>query len=211
MGIVIELPPERRSIEVRAASFEEASNSIEVIWTTGATVRRFDWRGGTYYDEELVVSPNAIRLDRLNSGAPFLDTHDDWTLASVIGSVVPGSAVVKAGVGLARIQLSVAPEHEGIVANIKAGVIRNISVGYRAHRIEKIEGDDGGVATWRLVDWEPLEISAVPVPADAGSMIRSEQRKGDEKRLAPCEFFGTRGASLAAAARMRMRRASSLG
>jgi len=165
----------RRAIEVRASSFEEASNSIEVIWTTGAKVRRYSWRDDGYYDEELVVDATSIRLDRLNAGAPFLDTHDDYQLSSVIGSVVPGSAKIVDGKGFARVALSVAAEHEGIVANIKAGVIRNISVGYRIHRVEKTEGDDGSVAVWRVVDWEPLEISAVAVPADAGSTIRSDR------------------------------------
>jgi len=205
-GIVIDLPPSRRSVEVRAASFEEASNSIEVIWTTGEKVRRYSWRDEGYYDEELVVNASNIRMGRLNNGAPFLDTHDDWQLSSVIGAVVPGSAKFVGGNGLARVALSVAPEHEGIIANIKASIIRNISVGYRIHRVEKTESDDGSVPIWRIVDWAPLEISAVPVPADAGSMIRSERRKGeDEKRLAPCEFVGLRDDSAAAAlARMRM-------
>lgn len=206
-GKVIELPPERRNIQVRAASFEEATNSIECVWTTGAKVRRYSWRDDGYYDEELVVSASNIRLDRLNSGAPFLDTHDDWQLSSVIGAVVSGSAKIVGGEGIARVALSVAPEHAGIVANIKANIIRNISVGYRIHRVEKTESDDGSVPIWRVVDWEPLEISAVPVPADAGSMIRSEmaKREEDEKRLAPCEFIGLRDDSAAALARMRMR------
>lgn len=210
MGKTIDLPPSRRGVEIRAASFEEADNSIELIWTTGAKVRRYDYRTGTWYDEELVVASSAVRLDRLNGGAPFLDTHDDWSLRSVIGSVLPGSAKLKGGLGTARVQLSVAPEHEGIVANIKAGVIRNISVGYRNHKIEKTEPDEGGVALWRVVDWEPLEISAVPVPADAGSVIRSAPTGKDATRLAPCEFVGEDGIGPAAAAlaRMRMRQAA---
>ncbi len=206
-GIVINLPPERRAVDVRASSFDEATNSVEAIWTTGETVRRWSWREDGYYDEELVVAAQNVRLDRLNNGAPLLDTHDDYQLSSVIGAVVPGSAKLVGGKGLARVAMSVAPEHAGIVANIKAGIIRNISVGYRIHRVEKTEADDGSVPVWRIVDWEPLEISAVPVPADAGSMIRSGRRKGEEERdLAPCEFIGLRESSAAAAlARMRMR------
>lgn len=202
MGNIIELPPSRRGVELRAASFTEVDNSIEVIWTTGATVRRYDWRTSAYYDEELIVSAKSVRLDRLNSGAPFLDTHDDWTLGSVLGSVLPGSAKIEGGKGYARVQLSVADEHAGIVANIKAGVIRNISVGYRNHKIEKTEPGDDGIAIWRVVDWEPLEISAVPVPADAGSVIRSEPTGKDATRLAPCEFVG--GIDVAEAARRRL-------
>jgi HK97 family phage prohead protease len=171
---VIKQPVQRRNAAVRAASFNEADNTIEVIWTTGAAVRRYDWRSDAYYDEELVVGAGNVRLDRLNAGAPFLNTHADNDLADVIGSIVPGSAEIRAGKGHARVRLSVAPEHEGIVANLKAGVIRNISVGYRQHKIEKTEGDEGEIAVWRVIDWEPLEISAVPVPADPGAQVRSE-------------------------------------
>lgn len=208
MGIIIDLPPTRRDIEVRAASYREEDNSIEVVWTTGAKVRRYSWRDGVYYDEELIVTAAAIRLERMNAGAPFLDTHDDWSLSSVIGSVVPGTAEIRGGKGFCRVQLSVAPEHAGVVANIKAGIIRNISVGYRMHRIEKTE-EDGEIPVWRVVDWEPLEISAVPVPADPGSQVRSEGKpSGNEKRLAPCEIISPRDATRAAMARMRMRSAS---
>src|SRR5688500_10021187 len=88
----VNLPKFGRAAEVRAASFEEGDNSVEVVWTTGASVRRVDWRSGRYYSEILEVREGAVRLDRLNAGAPLLDTHDDWSLRSVIGSVVPGSA-----------------------------------------------------------------------------------------------------------------------
>lgn len=210
----VELPPFGRDIQIRAASFEEATRSVEVCWTTGARVRRYDWREGTFYDEELVVDAASIRLDRLNNGAPFLDTHDDLSLSAVIGTVVPGSAELRHGKGYARVSLSVAKEHEGIVANIEAGVIRSISVGYRVHVVEKIEAD-GETPIWRVVDWEPLELSAVPVPADAGAFIRSVGRNDDRQRLSPCRFlrphriFPDRsdltGPAAAAYARMRMR------
>ncbi|MFC3074184.1 prohead protease/major capsid protein fusion protein [Shinella pollutisoli] len=169
--LTISLPAMRRDAQLRAASFDEAANTIEVVWTTGAKVRRFSWLDGAF-DEELVVSPQSVRLDRLNAGAPFLNTHASYDLADVIGSVVPGSAKIVRGQGVARILLSDAPGDADTVAKIKAGVIRNVSVGYRVHRVEKIESD-GDVPLHRVVDFEPLEISAVPIPADAGAQIRA--------------------------------------
>lgn len=47
------------------------ANTVEVVWTTGTTVRRYSWEAGGYIDEQLVVGSNAVRLDRLNAGAPF--------------------------------------------------------------------------------------------------------------------------------------------
>ena len=93
----------------------------------------------------------------------------------VIGSVVPGTAKIEGGRGIATILLSKAKGVEDTVQKIREGVIRNISVGYWLHKVVKTEADDGSVARHDVVDWEPLEISAVPVPADAGSQIRSSQ------------------------------------
>lgn len=185
MERIIELPRALRAAQIRAASFDEAKNTIEVVWTTGATVRRRSWSEGPY-DEELVVTPDAVRLDRLNAGAPFLNTHSDWSLSDVIGSVVPGSARIEGGKGpeggkgLAAIQLSSAPGDADNVAKIRDCVVRHVSVGYVVHRVEKIEGEEGAVPIWRVVDWEPMEISAVPIPADAGAMIRSAAREDEQ-------------------------------
>lgn len=198
-----DLQPFSRDASLRPASFDEKDNSVEVIWTTGAPVRRFDRSEGRFYDELLVVEDGAIRLGRLNNGAPFLDTHNDFNLSSVIGVVETGSAKLRDRKGYARIRLSVAKGHRDIVANIKAGIIMNISVGYRIHTIEKIEGGAGLVPIWRAVDWEPMELSAVPVPADAGSQIRDGRRAADLRAM-PCEFRD-RNPTYADGAWMRMR------
>lgn len=171
MTEIIRLPQMVREAEVRAGSLDETDNTIEVIWTTGATVRRISWLDGEF-DEELVVSGKAIRLDRLNAGAPFLDTHDQWSLSSVIGSVVRGTARIEGGKGLARIKLSSAPDALDRVARIKEGTVSNISVGYRIHAVERKERK-GAIALHRVTDWEPWEISAVPIPADPGAQVRA--------------------------------------
>lgn len=198
----IELPRATRAAEVRAASFNEAENTIDVIWTTGATVRRRSWFDGPY-DEELVVEPGAVRLDRLNAGAPLLDTHSDWSLSDVIGSVVPGTARLAKGLGLATIKLSMAPGDADNVQKIRDGIIRNISVAYISHRVEKIEADDGSVPVWRVVDWEPFEISAVPVPADPGAQIRAA--KPDGASTFRCVLIDAAPAAHVRRARMAMR------
>lgn len=194
---------EEPGLLLRAASFDEAANTIEVVWTTGATVRRYSWEAGGYVDEQLVVSPNAVRLDRLNAGAPFLNTHDAWELSAVIGAVVPGSARIAKGQGLATIKLSRAAEHASIVQNIRDDIIRNISTGYRYHVIEKTEREEGTVPLWRVTDWEPLEISAVPIGADPGAQVRA----ADKAERFPC-VMTTSDVAAIAATRMRMRTAA---
>lgn len=94
--------------------------------------------------------------------------------------MVPGTAKIEGGRGVATVLLSKARGVADTVQKILEGVIRNISVGYWLHKVVKTEADDGSVARHDVVDWEPLEISAVPVPADAGSQIRSAEGDGGE-------------------------------
>ena len=162
----------QRAALIRSASFDADANTIEVIWSTGAAVRRFDWWSGEEYDEVLSLDPGAVRLDRLNAGAPFLAAHQSDSLSSVIGSVVKGSARIENARGVATILLSPTKADADTVQKIAAGIIRNISVGYWQHKVVKTESDGGTVARWDVIDWEPLEISAVPIPADAGAQIR---------------------------------------
>jgi hypothetical protein len=76
---------------LRSATMNAATNNeVELVWTTGASVRRTSYDGP--YDEVLETGPSNVRLGRLNAGAPLLNTHDSSDLSRVLGSVVPGSA-----------------------------------------------------------------------------------------------------------------------
>lgn len=166
----------RRAARTLPASFDEADSSFEVCWTTGAAVTRFDWYDGEYYDETLSLERGAVRLDRLNDSGPVLDSHRDDGLASLVGSIVPGSVRIQGGKGLARVRLAAdSPDVASIVAKVKGGHLRKVSVGYMVHTYELID-HAGGRREMRAVDWEPIEISLVSVPADPGAQIRSEDR-----------------------------------
>lgn len=175
-----------RAARLRSASFDADTNTIEIVWTTGAAVRRYDWWDGTECDEVLSLAPGAVRLDRLNAGAPFLDSHDPTQCARVIGSVVRGSARIESEKGICTVQLSRAKDVADTVQKIREGVIRNVSVGYWIHA-SRTEERDGGVPLVIVTDWEPLEISAVPVPADAGSQIRSASSQKAGRAAAPAD------------------------
>lgn len=167
-------------------SVDEDSRTFDVLWTTGAQVRRYSWARDEEFDEELVVSPNAMRLDRLNGGAPFLNSHSSWSLRSILGVVEDGSIRIEGGQAFARIRLSERDEVEDIWRDIKGGIIRHVSVGYRVHKFERIakaDRKDGGKrALYRAVDWEPLEISAVAIGADPGAGMRSDAGQHDSRR-----------------------------
>ncbi len=177
MEQTIELPAFRRSAELAPNSIDPETRSVEVIWSTGARVRRAALFGEPH-DEELSMAPEHVRLERLNAGAPFLKVHEAHDLDAVIGSVVPGSARIEKGQGIARIRLSERDAVGDIWRDIEAGHIRAVSIGYQVHRFE-ISKPDGQRELWRAVDWTPFEISAVPVGADPAAGFRSNSEHHD--------------------------------
>ena len=173
MDETIALPALRRAAELAPGSADEAARTVEVVWSTGARVRRTPLFAEAY-DEELSMEPHAVRLERLNAGAPLLAVHDAYSLGGVIGSVVPRSARIEAGRGLATVRLSERAEVEPIWRDILAGHLRAVSVGYQVHRYE-VSKDEGGHELWRAVDWTPFEISAVPIGADPAAAFRADE------------------------------------
>lgn len=186
------MPSLVRAAQIEPATFDADKRTVEVVFTTGAKVRRYDWWRERYYDEELEVSESAVDMTRMNAGASVLNTHGQYDLNQVIGVVE--RAWIAGTEGRALVRLSERPELAGIVTDIQSGVIRHISAGYTTQRIEVIkpeERTDGGTDfLYRSVRWTPHEISFVPVPADAGSGTRSQPSQGGQ----PCEFI-TRAAA----------------
>lgn len=161
-----------RAMRLDTRSLQPGGDTLEVIWTTGAPVERYTW-DGTPFIETLEVSARAIRMGRLTDGASVLDSHDMYELAAAIGSVVPGTARIERGQGVAEIRLSDAADVADVVSKIRAGHVRSVSVGYIVHTYERLHGDKGEADELRAIDWEPVEISFVTVPADPGAHVRS--------------------------------------
>lgn len=202
MTAVVSFPAFTREATVSGSSFRQSPDGarIDVIWTAGAVVRRRTFGGVGEFDEELVVSPSAVRLQTLNSGAVFLDSHGAQSVANVIGRVLPGSASISGGRGTATIRLSRADADQPVVQKIRDGLISSVSVGYRVHAAERVERQ-GNVPLHRVTDWEPYELSAVAIGADPDARITAVRAASP---LYPC-IIGTRGTiTPGAAARMRM-------
>jgi hypothetical protein len=203
------MPALHREAAIVAGSLDEKQRTFDIVWTAGAEVPRVDWWTGQRYVEVLEVSTKAIRLDRLESGrAPVLDSHSRWSLASVMGVIEKGSTKIADGQARATVRMSNREDIAGIVADIRDGIIGNVSPGYITHSYRE-ELRDG--TTYRIAtDWEPIEISFVPVGADpdAGLARAFAREGGDRPQTWPCAV--ERGGPPAPvvdleAARMRMR------
>ena len=118
------------------------------------------------------MAPEAVDMSRLSAGAPVLNSHNAWDIEDVLGVVE--RAWVENGEGRAVLRFSTREGVAPVLADIRAGILRNISVGYDV--MEWKEGKDAkGKRTKTAVRWMPAEISLVPIPADASAQTRAAE------------------------------------
>jgi phage head maturation protease len=161
-----------RRATLAPATADPEARTVEVVWSTGAPVRRRDMAG--QYIERLSLAPEAVDLSRLE-GASVLDAHRQTAVRDVLGSV--RSAAVDGKRGTALIQFSARPEVEPVWQDVLAGILRHVSVGYSVE--DWAETAENGARVLTAVRWTPHEISLVPTPADPGAHIRMETEMTD--------------------------------
>jgi phage head maturation protease/phage major head subunit gpT-like protein len=151
----------------------------EAEFYSGAEVLQFSWERGEY-KLTLDTSPGAVRMGRLAGGAaPVLDAHNQFSNDSVIGVVE--SASFQDGRGVAVLRFAEGDAAADRVWNkIAQGVLRNVSVGLNIYAMRETTEKDAKVRSFTAVDWEPLEISVVPVGADPGARIRMAATMAEE-------------------------------
>jgi hypothetical protein len=116
-------------------------------------------------------------MDALRSGnAPVLNTHRSFDARDVLGRVT--AARLEHGRGYATLQFSTAADVEPVWQRIADGTLRAVSVGYRVHRYEQRTDASSGETVHRAVDWEPFEISVVPIPVDRDAAVRAQGDQG---------------------------------
>lgn len=196
------LPMQIRRGELATVDVE--ARTMDVVWTTGASVDRIQWVGwdtAVPYVEELLVSERAINLERMNAGAPVLDSHSSWSTRSQVAVVE--RAWIEQGRGLAMIRfpkLGVDESADRLFALASDKIVRNISVGYSIDQVRVVKPEMRDEKERRIVErWTPHEISFVTIPADPGAQVRAQ---GVQEFPLSVAFTG--GPS-AASARMRMR------
>lgn len=138
--------------------------------------------------EILSHDPAAVDLSRASDGLPFLDNHETGRQLGLIEDVRIGADRRLRG----RIRFGNHPDAAWMRKDIEAGIRRNISVGYRVDATEPTGRDE-----YRVTRWTPMEVSTVPVPADAtvgvgrsaGGPRPSDHGLGGEGRMATALEF----------------------
>lgn len=157
-----------------AKSFDSNARTFTAVISSGSAVKRRDPFDGSLYNEALAVTPSSVRLDRARSGVvPLLNSHRASTLDDQIGVVT--DVRIEGGQLVADIRLSPSDAGKAVAAAIEAGTPPNISIGYVVHNMTEGVASRDAIPTHTATDWELLEVSLVPIPADPQTFIRSHK------------------------------------
>jgi hypothetical protein len=155
-----------RAAEFNPSSWDEEKRSFQVAFATETPVKRRDRKG--VYNE--VLSLEGLRsVDTV----PVLDTHSRGSLNNLLGSA--SEIKIENGEARANVRLSQAGDvAERVAVDLTDGIKPGVSCGYVIHKWG--EAVKNGIRTLTAIDWELLEISLVPIPADAATGLRSKER-----------------------------------
>lgn len=153
----------KRQITFDRAIVDEQFRTIEIPVSSEYPVER--WWG----DEILLHIPEAVNLTRLNDGGGFLFNHD---AEDYIG--VCEQAYLKNKRLYCKLRFDTHPEAEQIYQSVKAGILRNVSIGYMIDEAVENVGNDGDADNYNkqqetsisVTRWTPFEVSMVTIPAD---------------------------------------------
>lgn len=151
----IQSGPLHRELTLDRSGINEEARTVALTFSSEEPYQR--WFGNEILDH----SSSSVRMDRLRNAAPLLVDHNPGDQVGVtqeasIGSDRRGRAVVRFGKSARA---------DEIFQDVQDGIRTKVSVGYRIHEMV-LDRQDGDVPTYRVTDWEPLEVSIVAVPAD---------------------------------------------
>lgn len=161
-----------RRAPLRMTTFDPEIGTFIAVIATETPVARRDGIDGDYL-EILSLKPSSVRLDRLKSGsAPVLDSHRSGSMKDQIGNVT--MARIEGGQLIVEARLSPRDDVKPIATDLAAGTPPNVSVGYRVYASSESRAPDGRLIITRT-DWEPFEMSFVPIPADPNTHVRNQE------------------------------------
>lgn len=167
-------------------TLNQEERTVNVVFATPTPVLRYSWMREEYYNE--VLDMNGANLERTSKGLPVLDNHSSW---GSVGTTVIGRAhdIKREGESwTATVRFSKRENVQGLIDDVRDGIITDISFGYSVDKVERMEKTDGEqYRTYMVRNWTPNEISFVSIPADPKAGVRSAD--GQTKGLDLVEIY----------------------
>lgn len=150
---------------------DDEKRTVELSFSSETPVMRF----GAY--EVLSHKRDAVILERLNKTGCLLFNHNR---DKILGRIL--KAEIKNKRGIANVQFDDDEESVRFFEKVKNGSLRNTSVGYIVHEMERKQTGRGESAKviYTATSWEPIEISLVSVPADITVGVGRSMQKLDK-------------------------------
>jgi len=172
---------------VRPETVNLENRTVEFVFTTGQEGQRFHWDIG-YYLESLEVSTTAIRQDRLKKGLSVIDNHDTYRGISNVHGITEEYRIEN-GELVGTVRFASDADSDVVFQKVVDGILRHCSLGYIVHRYDAILNAGEGLDTYRATDWEPTELSIVPVSFETNNGIRAmECEKPAPESLFPLQI-----------------------
>lgn len=153
---------------VRPKTADADARTVDLVASTETWVERLDATGR--FLERLEITTGAVDLSRLE-GMPLLDSHRQDGLERVLGVVrdarIEGRQLV--------VTVEFSARAEDIWQDVLAGIISNVSVGYRVDKWADAPAPANGLRRRTANKWTPLEVSIVPIGADPKARARGNQ------------------------------------
>ncbi len=152
-----DLPVQYRALDVARDSINSEARTVELAFSSEEPVDR------SFGTEILDHSPTSVRTGRLENGGPVLVDHNPTDQVGVVENVsIDGDRR-----GRVRVRFGRGQRASEIFNDVVDGIRRSVSVGYRIHEMKQERVGKGAAPdVFRAVDWEPLEVSLVSIPAD---------------------------------------------
>jgi HK97 family phage major capsid protein/HK97 family phage prohead protease len=142
-----------RSFDLQRDQISEETRTVEIAFSSEMPVER------NFGSEILDHKPESVRLGRLNNSGPVLVNHN---LDDQVG-VIESARIDSDKVGRASIRFGKSDRASEIFQDVQDGIRTQVSVGYAIH---KMEMEKENPPKYRVVDFEPYEVSIVSSGAD---------------------------------------------
>ncbi len=146
-----------RMVQLDSRAINKDARTAEFTFSSDIELER--WPGVI---EVLSHAPGSVDMTRLRNGAPLLFNHDVDEYVGVVESASIGADRK----GRCVVRFSENDDGEKVWRDVQAGILRNVSVGYRILEVKLTEERESGVDVYTVTRWEPYEVSIVTVPAD---------------------------------------------
>lgn len=165
---LLKLGVQRRVLPFLRETADKEKRTVEIAFSSEEPVDRY------WGIEILDHGRKSVRLERIQTHGPLLVQHNPDDQVGVVESVSLDSDRV----GRAVVRFGGGQRAQEIFQDVVDGIRKSISVGYAIHAMV-LESEEDGVPTYRINDWEPLEISIVSIPADLAVGVGREQPQSE--------------------------------